>query len=233
MVVDRRLRAGGNDQREQGQRAVLGAVERVLPDAAAHAARQIRRGVLLRQPSRGGQQFREGRLQRLDARWRCPASRPSAAASRRSARGSPARRRGSRNAATWMQGSRDASWCVLAEIAHARIVAPATWGERGADGPPSRTMPGRTGRGHLTGLCSGMRVRLTAARRRRSRRSSARSRTACPGAGRSSGHTSPRRGVPTSPTRLPVFLSIANSFGWLSAVCPVASSSVEVAAIAA
>src|ERR671937_770165 len=38
VVVDRRLRAGRNYEREERQRAVLCEVEEPLPDAAAHAA---------------------------------------------------------------------------------------------------------------------------------------------------------------------------------------------------
>jgi len=70
MIVHRRFGAGGNDQREQRQRSVFGAIERVLPDAAAHPARVVRRGVLRRQPAVAGEQRRERRFQRLDARAR-------------------------------------------------------------------------------------------------------------------------------------------------------------------
>ena len=70
VIVHGRLRAGGDHQREQGQRAVLGAIERVLPDTAAHAARRVRRRIGIRQPAVGGQQCRKRRLQRLEPRRR-------------------------------------------------------------------------------------------------------------------------------------------------------------------
>ena len=65
--MNRRLRAGRNDEREETERAVFGAVERVLPDAAAHPALQIRLTVFLRQPVVGGEQPAECGSQRVDA----------------------------------------------------------------------------------------------------------------------------------------------------------------------
>ena len=70
VVVHGRLGARRDDQREQRERAVLGAIERVLPDAAAHAALPVRRRVLPRAASRRRPAARERRLQRLDARPR-------------------------------------------------------------------------------------------------------------------------------------------------------------------
>ena len=70
VIVHRRRRAGRHDEREQAQRLVLGTVERVLPDAAAHLAGLVRR----RRSSRGASR-------RLSAARRMPA-----AARRRAAR---------------------------------------------------------------------------------------------------------------------------------------------------
>src|SRR6185437_13077869 len=59
------LRARRHDEREERQRAVLGAIEEPLADAAAHAALGRSRLVLLRKPARVGEQLGETRLDRL------------------------------------------------------------------------------------------------------------------------------------------------------------------------
>ena len=60
MVVHRRLRAGGHDEREERQGAVLGAEEQPLADAPAHAAVGILLLEALGQPGRVGEQAGEG-----------------------------------------------------------------------------------------------------------------------------------------------------------------------------
>src|SRR5215510_4653823 len=64
VVVDRGLRARRHDEREQRQRAVVGAVEEPLADSAAHAALRRRGLVLVREPSRVGEQLGKPRLDR-------------------------------------------------------------------------------------------------------------------------------------------------------------------------
>ena len=51
--MHRRRGAGGDDEREETERLVLGAVERVLADAAAHLAGLVGRGAGVRQPAVG------------------------------------------------------------------------------------------------------------------------------------------------------------------------------------
>ena len=60
MVVHRRLRAGGHDEREERERAVLGAEEQPLADAAAHAAVGVALLEALGQPVGVGEQLGEG-----------------------------------------------------------------------------------------------------------------------------------------------------------------------------
>src|SRR6266480_3477779 len=64
VVVDGRLRPGQDHEREQRQRAVLGAVEEPLADPATHAALRRRRLILVREPPRVVQQLGELRLDR-------------------------------------------------------------------------------------------------------------------------------------------------------------------------
>ena len=66
--MHRRAPAGGHDEREEAERLVFRAIERVLADAAAHAARFVRRRAALRQPAVRREQRAERRPQRLDAR---------------------------------------------------------------------------------------------------------------------------------------------------------------------
>src|SRR5581483_11692124 len=68
VIVDRRRRAGRHDEREEAQRSVVGAIERVLPDAAAHLARLVWLRAALGQPAVSSEQRRERGLQRVDAR---------------------------------------------------------------------------------------------------------------------------------------------------------------------
>src|SRR5688500_12095972 len=70
VIVYRRLRARRNHEREQTERSVFGAIERVLPDAAAHAALEIGLAVLLRQPAVSSKELCERRPQSFDARRR-------------------------------------------------------------------------------------------------------------------------------------------------------------------
>jgi hypothetical protein len=65
VIVDRRLRAGGDDEREERQRPVGGAVEEPLRDPAAHAALENRRLELGGEPRLVGEQFGEGRSDRV------------------------------------------------------------------------------------------------------------------------------------------------------------------------
>ena len=64
VVVDGRLRAGRDDEREEREGAVLRAVEEPLADPAAHAALRCRRLILDREPPRGGEQLGKPRLDR-------------------------------------------------------------------------------------------------------------------------------------------------------------------------
>ena len=75
VVVDGRFRADRNHEREQAQRSVLRAVERVLTDAAAHLARIVGPRACVRQPA----------VEREQAR-RTPASAPRRAPRRRESR---------------------------------------------------------------------------------------------------------------------------------------------------
>src|SRR5262245_25882274 len=65
VVVDRRRRAGWDDEREQRERFVAGPVEQPLPDPAAHAA--VRDGLceLVRKPALISEQLGEARADRL------------------------------------------------------------------------------------------------------------------------------------------------------------------------
>ena len=67
VIVDRRGRAGRHDEREEAERLILGAVERVLTDAAAHSTLRVRLRAAVGQPAVGREQRGEGRTQRLDA----------------------------------------------------------------------------------------------------------------------------------------------------------------------
>jgi hypothetical protein len=65
VVVDRRLGAARDDEREQRQRAVAGAEQQPLADPAAHAALRVALLVALGQPVRIGQQLGEARADRV------------------------------------------------------------------------------------------------------------------------------------------------------------------------
>jgi hypothetical protein len=68
MIVDRCGRAGRDHERKETERLVLGAIERVLADAAAHRTRLVRPGAAVRQPAVRVQQRFERGPQRRDAR---------------------------------------------------------------------------------------------------------------------------------------------------------------------
>src|SRR4029453_2198509 len=67
MIVHRRFGADRHDQGKQAERAVPRPVKRILSDASAHAARFVRAGTCLGQPSIGGEQLLKRRPQRFDA----------------------------------------------------------------------------------------------------------------------------------------------------------------------
>ena len=66
MVVDRRLRGGRHDEREERERAVVGAVEKPLADPATHAAVLCRLRVLRRKPAAVREQVGEARPDGVD-----------------------------------------------------------------------------------------------------------------------------------------------------------------------
>ena len=55
VVMNRSRRAGRDNEREERQRAIFGAIERILPDATTHATGLVRAGELGRQPAIGCQ----------------------------------------------------------------------------------------------------------------------------------------------------------------------------------
>src|SRR5438093_13233864 len=66
MVVHWSLGARRHDERKETERAVLGAVQRVLADAAAHPASVVGSGAMFRQPAVAAKQPRERGSQRLN-----------------------------------------------------------------------------------------------------------------------------------------------------------------------
>jgi hypothetical protein len=67
MIVHRRRRAGRHDEREETQRAILGAVQRVLRDTAPHPALFVRPRARVGQPAFGGEQPGERGAERVNA----------------------------------------------------------------------------------------------------------------------------------------------------------------------
>ena len=135
VVVHRRLGAGGDHQREQRQRAVLGAIERVLPDTAAHAALRVRRRRRRRAASR-----------RRPAVPQTPASAPRAARPCRACAAIwPARLVDERPDLRGVDEVAERGVVlVLAEIAHARRWY--TWPSAGAASPGHQTRQHSAGR---------------------------------------------------------------------------------------
>src|SRR5215471_15695085 len=65
VVVDRRRRTGGHDEREERQRLIAGPVEQPLADPAAHAAVRDRLGKLVGEPPLVGEQLGEAGSDRI------------------------------------------------------------------------------------------------------------------------------------------------------------------------